>query len=121
VPKVFAPAPYSVSFQPRSCESGAADAEPAVVATVALAGEIDIAVNDELQDAIDIVLADVPGSVVVDMSAVSFMDSTGLRFLVGFRTACDAADTLWTLRGVSPAVRRLIEISGLVEFLSPFD
>jgi anti-anti-sigma factor len=85
---------------------------------VALRGEIDIAMNEHLRTLVDTSLADRPDSVEVDFSDVSFMDSTGIRFLVGYRTRCDAIGASWSLVGLSASIKRLIELSGLDDFLA---
>jgi len=84
-----------------------------------LSGEIDIAMNDHLRDAVDKTFADRPDTVIVDFSGVTFMDSTGIRFLVGFKTRCDSIDAAWRLENVSSSIVRLIELSGLNDFLQP--
>jgi anti-anti-sigma factor len=55
--------------------------------------------------------------VVVDLSAVTFIDSTALDQLIALRTEI-------TLRVVAPpggVPRRVIEVAGLTEFLQTFD
>ena len=94
------------------------DAEANTV-RVQLSGEIDIAMNEHLRTVVDVSLADRPDSVVVDFGGVTFMDSTGIRFLVGYRTRCDAIGATWSLIGASNSIRRLIELSGLGDFLTP--
>lgn len=84
-----------------------------------LSGEIDIAMNDHLGDAVDKTFADRPDTVIVDFSGVTFMDSTGIRFLVGFKTRCDSIGAAWRLENVSSSIIRLIELSGLNDFLQP--
>ena len=86
---------------------------------IALSGEIDIAVSEHLHDAVEMTLADRPDTVVVDFADVTFMDSTGLRFLVGFKTRCDSIGTTWVLEKVPASTMRLIDLSGLEEFLQP--
>ena len=84
---------------------------------VALLGDIDLAVTDELRVATDEALEDRPDAVVLDFAGVTFMDSTGIRFIVGFKNRCDAIGATWSLTNVSPAVARLVSLSGLTEFL----
>jgi anti-anti-sigma factor len=51
--------------------------------------------------------------VVVDMSGVTFLDSTGVRILlVGQRTCTDAGVAL-SLRAVPPAVRTVLQLAGV--------
>lgn len=95
-------------------------ADPATrSARVALSGEIDIAMNDHLRDVVELAVADHPDTVVVDFAEVTFMDSTGIRFLVGFKTRCDSIGASWGLENVSTSIIRLIQLSGLNDFLQP--
>lgn len=53
--------------------------------------------------------------VVIDLSGLSFMDSSGLRVLIGAHTALDGEGNKLVLTSPSRAVGRLFEISGLTE------
>ena len=79
---------------------------------VHLVGEIDAATAPKL----DRCLQHDPGIRVVDMSQVTFMDSSGLKVLAIANRARDASDRI-TLRAPSAAVRRVIDISGMAEYL----
>src|SRR5262245_20579782 len=81
---------------------------------LAISGEIDLAVADELFQAANAALAgDACDELVLDLSEVSFIDSTGLGTLVAIRNATlDRAVTL-RLRDATPPVRRLLEITNL--------
>lgn len=86
---------------------------------LAIAGEIDAHSCDEL----DAALAGAPdGDVAVDLSEVTFIDSSGLRVLVQHHQGrAGAGHTLQIVRP-SRAVRRLLEIAGLDgEFLVDAD
>lgn len=75
---------------------------------VAPAGEIDIATVDALDQA----LAE-NRDTVLDLSDVSFMDSTGLRSLVGAHNRLKESGSRFRLVVPSGAVSRIIEITGL--------
>ena len=66
-----------------------------------------------LQRSLDAVTGVSTGAVVLDMSGVSFIDSTGLRVLVAFQQRLSAQRRLLTLGDVSVRTRRLIDLSGL--------
>ena len=86
------------------------------VVTVTISGEIDIATSRALRDA----LATGPGPahLEVDMSAVTFMDASGIGVLLAARQqAVDGGGSL-TLRAPSGAVRRLTGVLGLDELLA---
>lgn len=80
----------------------------------ALSGEVDAHTAPALASA----MAALPkGTVRVDMSEVSFMDSSGLRVLMEATTrARDGGGDLVVVRP-SPTVTRLVEISGLTDQL----
>jgi anti-sigma B factor antagonist len=82
-------------------------------ATVRLEGELDVATADDLltagRQALDSPDA---GPLVLDMSALSFCDSTGLRALLKLNHHALMRGRTVLLRGVQPQVRRAIEITG---------
>ena len=57
------------------------------------------------------------GDVVVDLSAVGFVDSSGLRVLVEAHQRAEAESRRLVLSGPSRPVLRLLEISGLMGYL----
>lgn len=75
---------------------------------VSPSGEIDIATADELGSA----LAD-NRDTVLDLSEVSFMDSTGLRTLVAVHNRLHGAGARFRVVVPSGPVQRIIEITGL--------
>ena len=84
---------------------------------VAPSGELDIATVELLERALlEVERAD--GAIIVlDLSGLSFIDSTGLRLLLDVNERCGgAADRLRVIAG-SPAVERLLDIVGLRERL----
>jgi anti-sigma B factor antagonist len=84
---------------------------------VCLYGEIDIATRQDLREVVEAYAASLPCDVVIDLAAVSFLDTTGLVFLVTLdRVVREHGHTL-TLRHVPPAVRRALQIVGLGRFL----
>lgn len=81
--------------------------------TIVVRGDIDIAggpiLDDAIRDAVRI------GPMVLDLAAVSFIDSSGLRSLLNAsRRAQDHGGTV-LLRAVGPEVVRLLEITGTTE------
>jgi len=58
------------------------------------------------------------GDVVIDLSAVGFVDSSGLRVLVEAHQRAEAEKRRLILSGASRPVMRLLEISGLMEYLN---
>jgi anti-sigma B factor antagonist len=85
------------------------------VATVALTGEVDVLTVDQVRTSLAEAIADRPQSVVVDLSDLSFIDSTGLGALIfGFQRARDAG-IAFRLRRPSRGVRQILVVSGLLE------
>jgi anti-sigma B factor antagonist len=80
-------------------------------AVVTASGELDAFVADDLSDAFR--RAGETGRVVVDLSAVSFMDSTALGLLV--RAVREIDDTGGAIRVILPAgtARRIFELTTL--------
>lgn len=74
------------------------------------AGELDIATVPELESAFEAGLADVPAAILVDLRAVTFIDSTGMALLL--RLIDRAGSTPVRFR-ISPPIERLLEIIGL--------
>ena len=81
---------------------------------LAVSGELDMAAADELLHTATAALADhARHNLILDLSEVTFIDSTGLGALVAIRnTTQDRAVTLH-LRDATPPVRRLMTITNL--------
>jgi anti-sigma B factor antagonist len=85
------------------------------VVSVTISGEIDIATSPAMGDAL--AAGRGPAHLEVDMSAVTFMDASGIGVLLAARQrAVDGGGSL-TLRAPSWAVRRVTAILGLDELL----
>src|SRR6201992_201808 len=65
------------------------DTPGATYSVVVLAGEVDATTSDELYGVLESVVAQQPRLLIVDMSELSFMDSTGLRVLLRSTRALD--------------------------------
>ena len=78
-----------------------------------LAGEIDSYTAPELEES----LAPLPDQCVVDLSGVTFIDSSGLRVIVEAHSVRRERGGAVTLRSPSPSVERLLQIAGVVGHL----
>jgi anti-sigma B factor antagonist len=87
---------------------------------VRLVGELDLYNAGELRETLDDVCARRPGRVVVDLSEVTFIDSTGLGVLVEARSKLPDRKT-FVLSQPQPETRRALEISGLSRHMPIFD
>jgi anti-sigma B factor antagonist len=81
--------------------------------TLSVGGEMDLAAADELAAAVDRALGSGESPLIVDLSGVSFIDSTGLGALVRFQNAATAADRELVLQAPSERVLRILELTGL--------
>lgn len=89
-----------------------ADAREGIL-TILLKGELDLAVTAEGGQEVVALAARDERIVVVDLRGVSFMDSSGLRFLVSMRQDVEKRGGRFLLGGLSGPVRRLFDIAGL--------
>lgn len=88
---------------------------------IELRGELDIATTPQLEQAIAEATAEPAGELVLDLRALAFMDSTGLRALAQASAAAEQAGvTLRIWRGPRQ-IERVLEISGLARMLPLVD
>jgi anti-anti-sigma factor len=88
---------------------------------VALVGELDLSTVAKVQDELDRVEADSPRTVIVDLSKLTFLDSTGLRCIVtADERAREAGRRMVIVRGPDP-VQRVFAITRLEERLEMVD
>lgn len=88
--------------------------------TVAVLGEIDIATAPLLSQALHAALADGVSRVVADFRGVTFCDVSGLNALLRARRAARArGHSLHVTEVTSPQVRKLFEMTGTTEMISP--
>jgi anti-sigma B factor antagonist len=78
-------------------------------------GEIDVASAPEFHDALSGLIAESPAVLIVDMSDVSFIDSTGLGVLVSAEKQMRAEGSGLRLVVTHPQITRLLELTGLDE------
>jgi anti-sigma B factor antagonist len=82
-----------------------------------MAGELDIATAPEVRQVFDGWLASVnpaeSGNVLLDFSALEFIDSTGLGVMVAFRKRL--RDHTLDIVGASPHIQRIFSITGLAK------
>lgn len=80
-------------------------------------GEVDMAVADDFLRR-GLGCLDGAESVVVDLSAVTFMDSSGLGVLVKLRSEASVREKEIALRDPSPAAERLLQLTGVRNLFS---
>lgn len=82
---------------------------------VAPAGEIDMATAGTLQEHIAAQLGGGCRRLVLDLHDVAFMDSTGVRLVLEFARAAQRDNWELAVVRMPPAVRRLFELSGVLD------
>lgn len=88
--------------------------------TIRLIGELDLATADDVEGELARVEAKDAASIVLDLSGLAFMDSTGVRLIVNAHTRARADGRRLTLLRGQAAVQRVMELSG-VDALLAFD
>jgi len=88
-------------------------------AVLRLSGDIDFFTEDEFRVEAERLLAG-PGidRLVVDLSDVGVMDSSGLSLLVDLLRLCRETDLPMTLRGVPERVLQLLDLTGLDQVIA---
>lgn len=84
---------------------------------LAVAGELDLAASAAWDASVDEALGQVPTMVTVDLTATTFVDSSGLRLLLMLRHRAGESGTVFTVANISPAVARLLEVTGLTDLV----
>lgn len=87
-------------------------------ATLSLSGEVDIAAVDELLAAARSCLDQATNAIVLDLGAVTFIDSSGLGALVRVRNLAAERDLAIELIHVPRSVQRLFDLTGLESVFS---
>jgi anti-anti-sigma factor len=85
---------------------------------LAVAGELDIASVDELRAALSAALDQGPSAVLVDLDALTFMDSTGISALVAAHRQAAAGGVVLTVVNSRGIVRRVLELTGTLSQLT---
>lgn len=78
-----------------------------------LLGEIDMSTVPVLEEAFTSAVDQASDRLIIDLSGVQFMDSSGLNALIRARNSMDDRGLDLVISGVSEQVRRLFEVSGL--------
>ena len=101
------------AFSVEPCESSDG------VALIALSGELDIAATSSVRACVE-AAAGRPG-VVLDLSGATFVDSSMLKELLRASAELDRYETRLVLAGISPAVRRVLELTRTTDLFTLAD
>lgn len=83
-----------------------------------LSGELDIGSAQILEDTVEQACASGAKELVLDLCAIDFMDSMGLRALLHARRSCQETGCAFHMTPASRPVQRVIDAAGLHESLS---
>ncbi|HEX3518546.1 MAG TPA: STAS domain-containing protein [Solirubrobacteraceae bacterium] len=86
---------------------------------LALSGELDLASASLLQETVNDLAGEAISAVVLDLSGLTFMDSTGVRATLAARELCERRGYRFSLISGPAQVQRLFELTGLLDVL-PF-
>jgi anti-sigma B factor antagonist len=93
------------------------DSNQAHAVFVRLVGQVDIQTVGVMGAAIAEAATSGPREIVLDLSEVDFIDSSGLRQIVTSSNELDAVGCHVCVEGLSGAAQRLLEVTGLIERL----
>lgn len=85
-------------------------------AIVTVSGQVDLATGPQLAEALARADSDGVAAIVVDLAAVDFLDSAGVRVLV---EAARLSKARLSVQGAQGWVARVLDITGVHEHLSP--
>jgi anti-anti-sigma factor len=84
---------------------------------LALQGELDPHTAPQLREALDRAVTDDTRLLVLDLSGILFVDSSGLRVIISaYRTMTDR-DGRFVLRAPSATTRRILDVTGLADLI----
>ena len=78
-----------------------------------LTGELDLATVNDLQETVAALVDRAPEHLIVDLSDVTFMDSSGIALLLQVSQRLPRTE----LRNPSPLIRRVLDLTALTEIL----
>jgi anti-sigma B factor antagonist len=90
-------------------------------AVVTATGELDLYTAPRLQGALSDLLHDRVDRIVVDMSGIEFCDSTGMNVLLAAMKRNREQGGTFELAAPRPAVKRILQVTGLDEVFTVLD
>ena len=104
---------------PLECSFGSVGSGEPVVVTVR--GEVDLATAPELESCVSRAFEGAPGAVILDLAALTFIDSSGLRVLVTLARDATTRGSSMALRNVPPHAQRVLDLTGLADIFPRAD
>lgn len=87
------------------------------VASIQLAGELDLASAPQLEESLRGVETQRPSRIVIDLGGLAFIDSTGLRLLLQANARSVERECELVLRPGDESIQRVFDLTGAVEVL----
>jgi anti-anti-sigma factor len=87
--------------------------------TLALVGELDVACSASFEEVVRRVCARGPDSLLLDLSELAFMDSSGLRVVLVTNDLCQQGGIELQILPGMPQVQRIFEVTGVLDTM-PF-
>jgi anti-sigma B factor antagonist len=85
---------------------------------VSVTGEVDVATAPKLRERLDEAVDRGTALLVVDLTPVTFIDSTGLGVLIGVSKRVEDAGEILRLVIAEPRIIKLLEITGLLDLFT---
>jgi anti-sigma B factor antagonist len=85
------------------------------VAFLYIQGEVDLANAEHLQALGEDAISGSVHTIRIDLSQVTFLDSTGIAALIAIRNSADKTRRLLVLEQPSPRVMKVLEVTGTVQ------
>jgi len=82
---------------------------------ISVSGDLDVATAAQLSDMLLGFIEDGILLIVLDLTGVEFLDSSGLQVLVDAGSRLEARDGQLVIEGMSGAAQRILEITGLID------
>ena len=82
---------------------------------ISVCGEVDVATAVRFREFIEATIDNDVDTIVIDLTGVTFIDSTGLGVLIGARKRCDAKGRSLRIVVSEPRILKVFEITGLTE------
>lgn len=82
--------------------------------TAKICGELDHFLASDVRGRIDDMMArKMPSALILDISGVTFMDSSGLGLIMGRYTTCKSRGASFRLNGADSRAMKILELAGL--------
>lgn len=91
------------------------------VSILTIAGELDMGSAPQLREALAPILDSEKPSLLLDLSGINFMDSTGIGVLVNALNRARDKNGYCAYCGVQPRVHRILQIAGLLKALPLYE